>query len=220
MQALEEILGYHFKNTALLEQALTHRSYSGNIKKNYERLEFLGDRVLGVAIAHLLYFTFAKEPEGFLSPRFVEVVRKETVATVARELGLNNYIKAKPNTLSLNENVLCDVMEAVIGAICIEAGFEEAISFVDKHFKIHIEKTSQPQRDNKTVLQEKVHKLGSSPVYELIKKEGSEHEPIFYIKLSVDNLGSVIGKGKSKKLAEQNAASQLIEILEHQNGQF
>ena len=217
MQKLEDILGYHFKNKALLEQALTHRSQNGHIKKNYERLEFLGDRVLGVSIAHLLYFAFSDEPEGFLSPRFVEVVRKETVATVARELKLNDYIKANPKTLCLNENVLCDVMEAVIGAICIEAGFETAVSFVDKHFKAHIEKTASPQRDDKTVLQEMAHKRQTVPVYELLKKEGSEHEPVFYIKVYIDKVASAIGCGKSKKQAEQNAAAKLIDILEHQN---
>ncbi|MBO4285661.1 MAG: ribonuclease III [Alphaproteobacteria bacterium] len=218
MQALEQNLGYSFKNKSLLEQALTHRSMSGHIQKNYERLEFLGDRVLGVAIAHLLYFAFKNEPEGSLSPRLVELVRKETVAEVARELKLNEYIKAMPKTLCLNENVLCDVMEAVIGAVCIEAGFEKAISLVDRHFKKHIEKSVEPKRDSKTILQEAAHRLQEVPVYELAKKEGTEHEPVFYIKVSVKNAGTAVGSGKNKKQAEQDAAMRLMEILEKKDG--
>ena len=187
MQSLEDILGYTFENKKLLEQALTHSSMTGNVQKNYERLEFLGDRVLGVSMAHLLYFTFQNEPEGFLSPRFVKLVRKETVAEVARELKLEDYIKANPKTLSHNENVLCDVMEAVIGAICLDGGFETAIAFVDKHFKKHIEQSARPERDNKTILQELAHQIkGGVPVYEVLKKEGTEHEPTFYIQVSVE----------------------------------
>ncbi len=219
MQELENILGYDFHNKALLEQALTHSSLTGNVKKNYERLEFLGDRVLGVAMAHLLYFTFKDEPEGALSPRFVKLVRKETVAEVALELRLNEFIKANPTTLALNENVLCDVMEAVIGAICLDSGFETAIKFVDKHFKKHIEKSAEPERDNKTILQETAHKfLAQTPVYELVKKEGAEHDPTFYVKAMVSQGGSAIGIGKTKKAAEQNAAAELLKILEVKYG--
>ncbi|MBR1915573.1 MAG: ribonuclease III [Alphaproteobacteria bacterium] len=219
MQNLEDILAYHFKDKDLLEEALTHSSLTGDVKKNYERLEFLGDRVLGVAMAHLLYFTFSHEPEGALSPRFVKLVRKETVAEVARELKLNEFIKATPADLAFNENVLCDVMEAVIGAICLDGGFEKAIDFVDKHFKKHIEKSAEPERDDKTVLQETAHKfLKAHPVYEVVKKEGSEHNPIFYVKVSVEKGGSAFGEGKSKKSAEQAAAAELLKILEAKYG--
>jgi len=219
MADLQEILGYEFKNKALMKQALTHSSVTGDVKKNYERLEFLGDRVLGVSMAHLLYFTFQNEPEGFLSPRFVKLVRKETVAEVARELKLGDYIKANPKSLLTNENVLCDVMEAVIGAICLDGGFETAIAFVDRHFKKHIEKSAEPERDNKTVLQELAHQIkGSAPVYEVIQKEGSEHEPIFHIKVSIEGKGSAVGVGKNKKIAEQAAAAELLKILEKSYG--
>lgn len=219
MTELEKNLGYSFKNQALLQQALTHSSLTGDVKKNYERLEFLGDRVLGVSMAHLLYFTFENEPEGFLSPRFVKLVRKETVAEVALELKLNEYIKANPQTLSTNENVLCDVMEAVIGAVCLDGGFETAISFVDRHFKKHIEKSRNPEKDNKTLLQELAHQIkGGAPVYEVIKKEGSEHEPTFYVQVCVEGKGSAVGVGKSKKTAEQEAAAELLKILDKHHG--
>ncbi|MBP5615479.1 MAG: ribonuclease III [Alphaproteobacteria bacterium] len=219
MQKLEDILGYTFKNKDLLKQALTHSSISGDVGKNYERLEFLGDRVLGVAMAHLLYFTFLTEPEGALSPRLVKLVRKETVAEVGTELKLHEYIKATPENLASNENVLCDVTEAVIGAVCLDGGFETAIDFVDRHFKKHIEKSAEPARDDKTVLQEMAHKfLKAHPVYEMLKKEGSEHEPTFYVKVSINNGGSAIGQGKSKKAAEQAAAAELLKILDAKYG--
>lgn len=219
MHKLEQIIGYQFQNKELLMQALTHRSITNDVHKNYERLEFLGDRVLGVSMAHLLYFTFQNEPEGFLSPRFVSLVRKETVAEVALELQLNKYINTVPHELSLNENVLCDVMEAVIGAVCLDGGFETAIQFVDKHFKKHIEKSTLPARDSKTVLQELAHHLKSpSPVYQLLKKEGSEHEPMFYIQVCISGKGTAVGSGKNKKLAEQAAAAELLKILGKKNG--
>jgi len=219
MEILEKKIGYVFKNKHLLQQALTHSSLTGDVQKNYERLEFLGDRVLGVSMAHLLYFTFKKEPEGFLSPRFVSLVRKETVAEVARELNLNQFIKANPIELSNNENVLCDVMEAVIGAVCLDGGFETAINFVDRHFKKHIERNAAPERDYKTALQELAHRMKAQvPVYEVIKKEGCEHEPVFYVKCSIEGQGTSIGEGKSKKLAEQAAAATLLEILEGRHG--
>ena len=219
MNGLEQIIGYTFHDKALLLQALTHRSTTSDVHKNYERLEFLGDRVLGVSMAHLLYFTFQNEPEGFLSPRFVSLVRKEMVAEVALELKLNDYIKAMPPALKVNENVLCDVMEAVIGAVCLDGGFEKAIAFVDKHFKKHIEKNAAPERDHKTVLQELAHHLKfQPPVSDLLKKEGSEHEPVFYIQVCIEGQGTAVGQGKNKKLAEQAAAAELLKILGERYG--
>ena len=217
MEELEKNLGYCFKNKKLLSQALTHRSYSNDITQNYERLEFLGDRVLGVAMAHLLYNLFPSEPEGDLSPRFTRLVRKEAVAEVALELGLDKYIKVDNPELCRNENVLCDVAEAVIGAICIEAGFTTAIEFVDRHWRHLINKSSEPVKDSKTLFQELTHhlKLGT-PEYRLLKKEGSEHEPYFHIEAVICKY-SAVGFGKSKKLAEQEAAAKLITVLEQKH---
>lgn len=215
MERLEQILGYSFKNKSLLKQAVTHSSITGDISKNYERLEFVGDRVLGMAMAHLLYTMFDKDAEGDLSPRHTRLVRKETVAQVALKLGINKYIKAEPKELSANENVLCDVAEAIIGAICIDANFETAIDFVDRHWKYLINTAQLPLIDNKTHLQELAHKYkADNPRYEMVRKEGSEHEPYFFIKVIVDGLGEAIGSGKNKKLAEQDAAARFIKKLE------
>ena len=219
MNKLEEILGYVFKDKSLLKQALTHSSKTGNIAKNYERLEFLGDRVLGVAMAHLLFNLFPNEKEGNLSPRHTRLVRKETVAQVALNLQLNNYINAEPKEICLNENVLCDVAEAIIGAICIDSNFETAINFVERNWKVFINQSAKPQRDNKTVLQELAHRLKSdNPTYEMLRKEGTEHEPYFFVKVKVETIGEAIGSGKNKKLAEQDAALRLIKKYEEKHG--
>lgn len=218
MCKLEKILGYTFKNKALLKQALTHSSLTTDVSKNYERLEFLGDRVLGVAMAHLLYKTFADEPEGSLSPRYVRLVRKETVAKVAQKLQLNNYIKAENPILKKNVNVLCDVAEAVIGAICLDGGFETAIDFVDRFWQELIGQSDEPLKDHKSALQEKTQQLlGKLPVYEVVFKEGSEHEPCFHIKVSVDNF-TAVGEGQNKKAAQQRAAADLLKKLEEKFG--
>lgn len=218
MDKLENILGYKFNNKELLKQALTHSSKTRNVSKNYERLEFLGDRVLGVAMAHLLFNMFKKDAEGDLSPRHTRLVRKETVAQVGLKLRLNEYIIAENKDLCINENVLCDVTEAIIGAICIDSDFETAIDFVDKHWKYLINSDQTPIKDNKTLLQELAHHYkADNPTYELVRKEGSEHEPYFFVKAVVDGIGEAIGNGKNKKLAEQDAALKLITILESKN---
>lgn len=210
---LENILGYKFKDKKLLKQALTHSSCTTDISRNYERLEFLGDRVLGVAIAHLLYTLFPDDPEGNLSPRHTRLVRKETVAAVARELQLDKYILAENKYLHRNENVLCDVAEAVIGAICIEAGFETAIEFVDRHWRHLINQNTAPQIDNKTAVQELAHRFKyGNPVYTLLRKEGTEHEPFFYVEAKAGDY-TAVGSGKNKKTAEQDAAAKLMEEL-------
>jgi ribonuclease-3 len=210
---LEKILGYKFKNKNLLNSALTHASFSSDLNKNYERLEFLGDRVLSVAVASLLYKKFDKEPEGSLSQRLTALVCKECVAEVALSLELDKYMRVANEEIRHNENVLCDVCEAIIGAIFIDSDISSAIDFVHRNWKSLLDKNLTPPKDAKTALQEIAHVKGlSSPVYEIIDREGSEHEPVFSITVSVGNMME-IGKGKSKKLAEQEAAAKLLKAL-------
>ena len=128
MKELQQILKYKFNKVELLQKAITHGSVDANVEDNYERLEFLGDRVLGVAVASLLYNLFPKDPEGNLSQRFVGLVCKETVAEVAKTLKLDEFMKVATEDLRQNENVLCDVCEAVIGAIYIDGGVDGAAS--------------------------------------------------------------------------------------------
>ena len=212
---LEKILEYNFKNKKLLKQALTHSSITSHIGSNYERLEFLGDRILGVAIAATLYREFPQEPEGSLSPRHMHLVCKETVSEVAKQIHLDKHLFVATEDIRENENVLCDVCEAVIGAIFIDSNIDNALAFVQKHWKNLIHQDIAPPKDFKTRLQELAHAHGyQTPKYEVISRTGSEHEPTFTIKVSIDNLSPQSGSGHNKKMAEQAAAAKMISILE------
>ncbi len=214
MENLQQILKYQFKDVGLLHKAITHGSVSPEVESNYERLEFLGDRVLGVAVASLLYRLFPHEPEGNLSQRFVGLVCKETVAEVALTLKLNDFMKVAADELRRNENVLCDVCEAVIGAIYVDAGVDAAIKFVDTHWRELIDKNVAPPKDSKTRLQELSHHLGfGTPQYKVVGRSGSEHEPMFEVEVSLGREKNALGKGKSKKLAEFAAASAMLEKM-------
>lgn len=213
---LENIIQYHFKNQSLLRQALTHSSHSIKIGENYERLEFLGDRVLGLSIAALLYRAFPDEPEGSLSPRFVRLVCRETVADMARRLQLDKYMIVGAEEIRHNEHILCDVCEALIGAIFIDSNCETAVEFVNKHWKEIIDKNIAPPKDAKTKLQEvaSAQNLGL-PQYKIESREGSEHEPIFHVSVRLNRGEPTLGQGRSKKLAEQEAAALMLERIEH-----
>ncbi|MDR1026213.1 MAG: ribonuclease III [Lactobacillus sp.] len=212
LNSLEKTLGYKFKDQSLLRQALVHSSCTSDLDKNYERLEFLGDRVLGVAIAYLLYNKFEQDTEGSLSQRHVSLVNKDNVAETARHLGLGKYITIMNEDIRDNDNVLCDVCEAVVGAIYLDGGYEKALKFVSENWDITKDRT--PPKDCKTTLQELTHvKSLGSPSYCVVKREGSEHEPIFHVAVSVKSCGETVGVGKNKKMAEQEAASLMIEKI-------
>lgn len=219
MEEFEKILGYSFQNRHLLKQAITHSSYSARLTDNYERLEFLGDRVLGVAIASLLYRLFPNEPEGSLSQRHTGLVCKETVAEVALTLKLDKFMIVANEEIRENENVLCDVCEAVIGAIFIDAGCDVAVNFVNSHWKELIDKNMAPPKDAKTRLQENAHIRGlGAPQYRLVRREGSEHEPLFYMAVSLKGVDEQTGEGRNKKLAEQCAAAKMLDYLGEEHG--
>jgi ribonuclease-3 len=213
MLELQNILQYRFNNEKLLDKAITHTSINSSVDANYERLEFLGDRVLGMATAALLYKIFPDEPEGNLSRRFVSLVCKETVAEMAVELQLNKFMKVLSTELRENVNVLCDVMEAVIGAIYIDGGIDASIKFIEKHWKNLIKEQVSPPKDAKTALQEWAHHQGfPTPKYSLIERTGSEHEPMFVMQVEVGDKKAK-GKGKNKKQAEFMAAKKLLEMV-------
>ena len=218
MEQLEKILGYTFNNKHLLQQALTHSSITSSLQQNYERLEFLGDRVLGVSVAEMLYKMFPSEPEGSLSPRFMALVCKETVAEVVLNLKIDTYIRAEGIDIEHNDNVLCDVGEAIIGAIFLDSDSQTAIKFVQNHWKPLINTHTTPPKDAKTTLQEYAHSRGwPTPHYEEIGREGAEHDPIFFMKAVIDGHGEASGQGHNKKIAEQDAAKKLLRQLEDNN---
>lgn len=216
MEELQQILQYKFRNLKLLQQALTHSSVTGNEHRNYERLEFLGDRVLGMTMAHLLYKMFPNDREGALAQRHVKLVRAETVAEVVKRLKIDEYIIAKDKETTQSINVLCDVGEAIIGAIYIDSNIEQAIAFVERNWRGLIDMADTgSEKDYKTQLQEKFHALKMPvPVYEVVAKEGSEHEPIFTIKVVFNDELFALGHGKNKKTAEQQAAQNLLTKME------
>lgn len=214
IERLEAILKHKFKKPELLHKALVHSSVNPHADQNYERLEFLGDRVLGVSIASLLYRIFSHEPEGNLSQRFTGLVCRETVAQVGRTLHLGDFMIVGNEDIRENESVLCDVCEAVIGAIYIDAGVEGAINFVNNHWRELIDRNVAPPKDSKTLLQETAHvKNLGQPVYRLIGRSGSEHEPVFEIAVSMEGAGEVVGHGRNKKAAEFDAAAKMLEQI-------
>ena len=215
MEELKKILKHEFKDESLLKKALTHSSVNSHVDGNYERLGFLGGRVLGVSIASLLYRLFPGEPEGSLSQRFTGLVCKETVAMVGRTLRLNEFMDVANREIRDNKNVLCDVCEAVIGAIYIGGDVEDAIKFVNNHWRELIDKNVAPPKDAKTQLQEVAHVKGyGAPVYKMVGRTGSEHEPTFFISVSLKGVEDAVGEGRNKKLAEFDAAAKMLQRIE------
>lgn len=175
--------------------------------------------MLGVSIASLLYRMFPNEPEGSLSQRHTGLVCKETVAEVALTLHLDKFMVVANEEIRENENVLCDVCEAVIGAIFMDAGCEQAVTFVNQHWKELIDKNVAPPKDSKTLLQEVAHSKGlGNPVYEVVGRAGSEHEPTFFMTVSLRGIKSQQGEGRNKKLAEQAAAAKMLDFLGYPHG--
>ncbi len=219
MEQIEQKIGYTFKNKALLQQALTHTSITSNIHRNYERLEFLGDRILGLTIANILYEMFPDEPEGNLAQRYALLVSKETVSEVVIKLDIPTYISVQTNEIRESENVLCDIGEAIIAAIYLDSkNLSVAQNFIKNNFKSFIDTKSEPHKDYKTTLQEKAYQLGfNAPKYTLIEKKGSEHEPVFLVEVDIGNNKKQTGVGKNKKQAEQMAAERLLKILGESN---
>ncbi|MFQ5346533.1 MAG: ribonuclease III [Rhodothalassiaceae bacterium] len=215
IDAVAERLGHPFRDPALVRTALTHPSCAGTT--NYQRLEFLGDRVLGLIIARWLYEAFPDEPEGGLNRRFTALVRRETLADIARLLDLAPLVRTAAGTDSdvLTPAVLADVCEALIGALYLDAGLEPAERFVRKAWRDHFSGVEDTSQDAKTALQERAQGRGLPlPRYRLVHQTGPDHAPEFTIRVAVEGLGVAEGKGPSKRAAEQAAAAALLAHLE------
>ncbi|WP_019995728.1 ribonuclease III [Aureimonas ureilytica] len=216
LDRLEERLGLAFKDRARLERALTHSSLANTgSKSSYERLEFLGDRVLGLTIAQKLFELFPQSDEGDLSLRLNALVSAETCATVADEIGLPEFIRhgadLKRAAAGRNRNIRADVVEALIAAIYLDHGLEAARSFILTHWDARFHDVAEARRDPKTELQEWSHKqAGVPPTYELIERSGPDHEPVFTVRACVPDRAPAEGRGRSKRIAEQNAAEVIL----------
>ncbi len=225
-----EALGYKFVDTALLHEALTHSSVnmpfrgqgeSSLASANYERLEFLGDRVLGLVIADTLLERYPYEAEGALAKRHAMLVSRETLSQIAREIDLSsNLISAKNDRNDeKNQSVLADALEAVIAALYRDGGLACTASFIERHWHLAMSSASTPPQDAKSSLQEwAMSKALPLPNYTEISREGPPHEPIFTVAVSVTGYPEAKAQGSSKRIAEQKAAAVLFKIIEASNG--
>jgi ribonuclease-3 len=208
-------LGHDPRDPALFEAALTHSSSRG---QSYERLEFLGDRVLGLVIARWLYERFPGEPEGELSPRFNSLVARETCAEIGRELGLPAVIRlgkqAREDGANWSDNVVGDVVEALVGAIFLEAGFDAADALIRRLWTPLVEGQRSAPKHPKSALQElTAAKALPNPGYELVSRSGAHHQPSFVVRVTIPRLGEAEGQGTSKQEAETAAAQALLDKL-------
>lgn len=211
-----EKLGHEPRDIRLFELALTHASV-GSV--NYERLEFLGDRVLGHVIAHTLYDRHPREPEGYLSRRYNVLVARETCAEIGRELGVPTMVhlgkQAREDGASQSENVVGDVVEALIGALLIDGGMDAAEQFIARTWEPHLAEQRKAPKHPKSALQElAAARECKPPVYEVVGRTGAHHAPKFTIRVSVPGLGEATAEGMSKQDAETDAAEALLKQLQ------
>ncbi len=205
-------INYDFNDDSLLELALTQSG--ANSTQNNERLEFIGDRVLGLSVAGLLYEMYPNETEGELARRHAMLVSTETLGNVARELGLDKQIRHGHMTAGRIQHILANAMEALLGAIYLDGGFDAACNVIVDIWRELASMDAVAPKDPKTRLQEFVQKNvpGSLPVYEYMETVGASHNPVFNVRVSA--MGhSATGRGSSKKTASIAAAEELLKIL-------
>lgn len=218
--ALEISLGHVFKDQALLDRALTHASKSA-VASN-ERLEFLGDRVLGLVIAEKLHDLYPAAPEGVLALKFNALARGEACAAAADEAGLADHVILAASEAASGGRrkgaILAGVCEAVIAALYIDGGFEVARAFITRYWATAFASLSDDMRDAKTTLQEwaqgRQRGPRDAPVYKLVGREGPDHAPRFAVEVSISGEGAEIGQGSSKREAEQAAARAMLARLQ------
>ena len=208
----EKNIRVKFKNKSLLVSALTHKS--SNQKKNNEKLEFLGDRVLGLVLSKKLFDLYPNETEGILDKKFASLVNRKTCCDIAWSIGIQNYIVIGNDKKKINktdEKILSDCCEAIIGAIYIDRGFDFVKKYILKIWKKNIDKSEITILDPKTKLQEYSLKIYKRlPVYRFLNAKGPKHNPCFKISVTIDKSKQFVGFGSSKKQAEQDAAMNLL----------
>lgn len=219
LKSLEQRLGHRFGDPALLVRAVTHSSMSSPTRSDNQRLEFLGDRVLGLVMAEALLGADKAATEGQLAPRFNALVRKETCAEVAREVDLGAGLKlGRSEMLSggrRKQALLGDAMEAVIAAVYVDAGFEAAKSLILRLWGDRVTRVEADARDAKTSLQEWAQARGlQPPKYDMVARTGPDHAPVFTIAARLENGEAAEATAGSKRLAEQAAAKALLSKVE------
>ncbi|MEM9369731.1 MAG: ribonuclease III [Pseudomonadota bacterium] len=217
-QAVAEIVGHRFRQRDLLIEALTHPSASSPSRPDNQRLEFLGDRILGLVIAEALIEAYPRETEGSLAPRLNALVRRETLSDVAGEISLGAHLQ-----LGRSENtsggrrksaILADAMEALIAALYLDGGLEVARGFILRYWTARIEAPSEAPMDAKTMLQEWAQGQGMTPpTYEIKLRDGPDHAPTFTVEARIETGAIAAGSAGSRKRAEQLAAAELLREL-------
>jgi ribonuclease III len=228
--AIETRIGYRFKDAALMEQALTHISALSGVRNragSYQRLEFLGDHVLGLVISDMLFRAFLKADEGELSRRLADLVRKEACAEVARAIDLGEAIRlgaSEANAGGRNRTaILADVCEALIGAVFLDGGYPAAAALITRLWEERMRAPKRPLRDAKTMLQEWAQARGlPTPAYRELERRGPDHDPEFRVAVELRDRLPAEGTGRSKRSAEQAAASVMLSregiAAEHPDG--
>ena len=215
---IEQTIGYRFKDPDLLERALTHISALKGPQTragSYQRLEFLGDHVLGLAVSEMLFAAFPKANEGELSRRLADLVRGETCAEVARVIDLGAALRLGTSETNAGGRervaILADVCEALIGAVFLDGSYDAASAFVERFWGERMRKPARPLRDPKTVLQEWAQARGlPTPSYREVERTGPHHDPEFRVTVALPNREPAEGIGRSKRSAEQAAAATML----------
>ncbi|MEN8237178.1 MAG: ribonuclease III [Pseudomonadota bacterium] len=218
-ELLFKALGHHFESLPLLEEALTHPSASSaQSVPSYQRLEFFGDRVLGLVIAEMIFQDFPEENEGALSRRFTSLVRRETLARVAQEINLDDYVNVAGAELRAHgrqrEPILADCCESVIAALYLDGGLDVAKAFIHRYWRPILQLGKTNLKDPKSLLQEWAQRNGKPiPEYKIIKSYGAHHQPTFVLEVRVAGVPAAQGKGSAKRDAAQAAAKAMLEQL-------
>ena len=209
---IQKIIKVKFKNEKLLERSLTHKSFDN--KYNNEKLEFLGDRVLGLVLSKALLEIYPDEKEGIIDKKFASLVNKKTCAKIAKKIDIKKYMiidKAFKSIERAEEKIISDGLEALIGAIYLDRGIEVVEKFILSYWKEILIKSNLTPIDSKTKLQEYSLKLFKElPKYRLFKQSGPQHNPIFKVEVQIPNSKKISASGGSKKDAQQNAAKKLL----------
>ena len=215
LKLLEKIINYNFKKISILEKALTHKSFNNSI--NNEKLEFLGDRVLGLIISERLLEKYPDEKEGIIDKKFSNLVNKKTCSHIAKKINLKKFIflgSSHKKLIRSADKITSDCLEAIVGAIYLDGGIKSAEKFIYFFWEEHLLKSNVTIIDSKTKLQEfSLKKFKVLPKYIFSKKIGPQHRPIFKTEVQIPNSKKVIGVGSSKKNAQQDAANKLLKLL-------
>ena len=216
-QTLQKKINIKFKNIALLIQSLTHKSFDAN--KNNEKIEFLGDRVLGLVIAKKLLELYPDEKEGILDKKFASLVNKKTCLDIGKNINLDKYIltfNSNNKKIKIEDKIISDSCESLIGAVYLDKGFYTVEKTILKLWKSHIKKSDVIQIDPKTKLQElSLKNFKKLPVYKLVSSTGPRHKPLFKVGVKLPDTKYFISIGKSKKDAEQNAAIECLKNIKY-----